>query len=237
VAENTTSPVNDDKAPQTPELVDLELGGKTVKVTKEAAEAFTAFRESNDTRFAGLEQQIRSIPRPQAPPAAPSNEYDYSTAILTDTKSALDHFGKDLKDQIVNQITEAYSTNQRAEKFWNNFYKKNKDLSEDEDGFLVQSVLNANMGSLGDLPTTTAIVKLGDLVRGQIARIKGDSGGDQTKLRRQHSEAPGTVRDAMQGGPGQDGNAAPQPDNVKSLSTMLAERANRRAQAGRGKSA
>lgn len=167
--ENGDPPAAADPPPATDELVEVDIRGKKVKMTAEAAREFTSY--SVDI---GAQLRSAATPKPQhgdTPPAATEDEEEpLETQIFTNPKKALDR----IRDQLRTEIGGEIRSTQAFEEFWKEFYAHpdHKDtIKRSRDHSVVVQVYRDNWSTLGELPTSAAIVKGGELVKQRIMQI------------------------------------------------------------------
>jgi hypothetical protein len=103
-------------------------------------------------------------PARQAQPAE-SEEMDdeeFDALLFSNPREALRINNEKVKRELRNE----YTNNQGTTKFWDNFYRDNADLKDDDD--LVQSTLQKNMAELGNMPVDKAMGRLAELTRDRI---------------------------------------------------------------------
>lgn len=132
-------------APAGPELVDFNLAGRVVKVTREAAQALYEL----------------SQPRQQAapPPPAPAAD-DIDTLWFTNPKAAAQR----IRDDVRNEITQQYQADQNARQLWSRWDHLNPDLNGVPKPFVI-SVLQQHDAEFSRLPPDEGLKRLGDEVR------------------------------------------------------------------------
>jgi hypothetical protein len=110
----------------------------------------------------------RAIPPAEparAPAAEPADEMDdeeFDALLFSNPREALRINNERVKRELRNE----YTNNQGTTKFWENFYRDNSDLKDDDD--LVQSTLQKNMAELGNMPVDKAMGRLAELTRERI---------------------------------------------------------------------
>lgn len=157
------------------DLVDLEIDGKKVKVSKDARDALTSFLTRPAPPVAARPESEQTPKRPAA------NEEDDFLKGLDDKDLFIrpTEFLKDFAGRIEKRVTERvrgeYTADQGQKQFWGDFYKDNPTLVQQDS--IVKSVLNEHMTELGVMPTRVASKKLAELTQARILDIVKQFGG------------------------------------------------------------
>ena len=200
-----------------PELVSVFVGGKTVKVSQDVAEALEAERAA-----------MNKPKEPVEPSRRDDDEDDIDDLIWTDPKEYRRRIAEDIKTE----LRQEYDKDQSEKSFWDGFYSENPELKEDD--AIVQAVLNKNMPSLGDLPVAEAKKRLAELTQQQILSIAQRHGGGKRQKNKSATLEGGQISDKMPS----DGGKKPK-DVVtgeglpKSLGEAIKQRRLQRARANR----
>ena len=171
-----------------PELVDVQIGSRTIKMSPEDAEAYEE------------ERQKWSRPAPQAPqaPVAPKAEADpldgLDEELFRDPKSAV----RKITGAVETKLRTEYQQEKAREVFWRDFFQENPDL-RDVSG-LVDSVVAAHAAEIGPLPITAARKRIAELTRKEVVRIaKVGQKGNSSKLETPNRGRVPPVRQPTQG--------------------------------------
>jgi hypothetical protein len=169
-----------------------------------------------------LKEQNKLLAR-AIPPREPvrnepeEEEVDWEHLLFSDPAKALELHGQKVAANVEARLRKEYQQDKGAAEFWRNFYKKHKDLREEDD--LVQFVMQENLGTLGGMEAGRAMDELADLTRKRILRYSGKQG----KSNRSRAVAEG----ASSPSPARGRQAPPQ---VKTLADVINNRrAKRRA--------
>lgn len=141
-----------------------------------------------NSRLAALEAENerlrRSIPPPapvsHQPQSDPFDEVDWETELYRDPKETLRRYGEIVEQRVERRLTAKYQQERGQSKFWEDFYRENKDLKKDHD--LVQATLQSNMSALANIPVPEAMEKLADLTRERIMRYSGKTSGRKARI-------------------------------------------------------
>lgn len=136
-----------------PEMVEITMGGQTLSVAPEAAEAYRAQMEQHSAELVSARQ-----PAP-APDRGQDDKVPFSELLYTDPDEAMRLFKEEIKDE----VRAEYSEDQSKRGFWDTFYRDNPELRDDDT--YVQAMLNKNWETLKTLPTDVAGSKLADLTK------------------------------------------------------------------------
>lgn len=128
------------------------------------------------------ETQQQSAPKKGQIAGMSAEEFE---ALFWDSPAqALDRY----KQSIVQEVRGEQAKVSSQQQFWNDFYVEHQDLREDDD--LVKLTLNANIGTLADMPVKEASAKLADLTRQRILKYSGGEkrGGNENGKTRVFTE-------------------------------------------------
>lgn len=220
-----TAPELSGAAPAAIETVDVELGGKTVKVDKDTATALTDFKKSitdagvaTKSQIDQLTAQIKELQPKAAPKAADSAKL--SDLIFTDPDKAVQL----IKDEIRAELNTTLASTNAQQQFWSEFYRENPDLQDSD--WLVKSILNREMPKMGKMLVPEALKHLAETVKGDILKLAG----------KKQKKEPG---DVLEGGnerrprPSKEGEAEGKDSPTSITDVLKARKAARRAGANR----
>ncbi len=138
--------------------------------------------EEDTPAVKALKTEIAELRR-QIPPATPKeprgevkdplDDTNWDQEIFSKPGDAVKKIVKASVDRAVAQVRQEYNAEQGKEKFWQQFYAKNKDLKRDDDHDLVEMVLSKNLKDLANIPVADALTKLADLTRDRIMKYTG----------------------------------------------------------------
>lgn len=207
------------------ETVEVEIGGKTLKVDKATAEALNAFKKTVTDAGVASKAQLDQLTaqvaaaqpkgQPKGEPAAP----DYDTLIFTDPKKAVQLIKDEIRGELNAQLS---STNAQAD-FWREFYTQNTDLKDAD--WLVKSILSRDFKKFEKMQVPEAIKALAETVKGDILKLSG----------KKEKKEPSTE---LEGGnerrpkPSKEGEAESKGSPTSITDVLKARRAARRAGAG-----
>ena len=171
VVEDRSSDSDESEKSDESEMVEITMGGQSLKVTPEAAEAYKA----------QMEQHTAELVSAREPPPAPDRDKDqddkipFSEMLYTDPDQAMKLF----KEEIKEEVRAEYAEDQSKRGFWDTFYRDNPELRDDD--AYVQAMLNKNWETLKKLPTDVAGSKLADLTKegilGLASKYASSKGG------------------------------------------------------------
>lgn len=147
-----------------PELVSINVGGQEFKVPKDQADAYTTQQTEYQRQLA--EKPAAALPEPGA---KKPDETDYSDLLFTDPNTAIATLRKEIRDEVVGEVTVAYQREKGVDDFWSGFYRDNDDLKGTET--LVKAVFNRDYPGLAGLPIKTAADTLAKSVRAEELSI------------------------------------------------------------------
>lgn len=168
--EDTTSGVAADV-----ELVDLEIDGKSFKVSKDARDALAGFvtKRVPDTRPAPKELDEKPLGKKADEEFLPG--FKDADLFIRPTEFLAAFAGK-IREDVKREVRGEYTADQSQKEFWSNFYGENKDLAGHKQ--LVNTVMMEHKEELAPLTVTQAKKKLAELTRGSILDIVKQFGGD-----------------------------------------------------------
>lgn len=168
-----------------PEIVTTKIGEKEVSIPKDVA---TALQAANEAAFAAkkgadearaqaeqLREQLAALQKGHQD-GKPKDAPDYETLLFTDPKAAVER----LRQEILAEVSGAVSRQQLQERFWSEFYDKNKDLKE-FDGY-VKFVFQRELPKYGKLEAYAAMDQLATSVKGELLKMSGGKVGSDKKL-------------------------------------------------------
>ncbi|MGI9489190.1 MAG: hypothetical protein ACR2RF_25545 [Geminicoccaceae bacterium] len=212
-----------------PELVAVKVGDQEVQVDKATA----ALIEAQNQQFQTQLDELRKAPPTAAPapapePAAEPGETDWEKLMMDDPAG----FANKIREDVTKELTSQYQATTAMRDFWGNFYDSNEDLKAHKT--IVESVLNQNMGALGNLPATEASGKLADLTRETIVGLVKQFGPKDPK-------PPTPPRTAVEAGAGPaatpDASKPAEGEKVLTMTDALRERRKSRRKAGKSDTA
>lgn len=204
------------QAPPTP-TVPVEIGGRTIQLSPEDAEALQQrlasvdeLRGQLDSTTTQLDQMRGDWQRMQGVFNPTPAEPDLATQFYTDPNAAM----QGLEDRIVTRVTAANKVEKTRESFWTTFYGEHPELKSFDD--LVQLTL-ANDQSVQQTPNTPdGRQKLADAVQARALAINQQFGGT-TAPRVRMVEGGGTARR-------QPATPAAEPEGPTSIGAMTKRR-------------
>ncbi len=218
-----------DGAPVDSGLVDVEIDGKSFKMTADAAEAFKSSSAATQKTVSDLKADVGRLrkqvnePARQPDPQPASKQQSAPADELADlmyTDPA--EYTRRVEERILGKVTTAYSQRQQMDGFWQTFYEQNPQLKKAE--VIVKSVMDRDWGEIKDLPLNESSRVLADRASEEIVNITG--GKAPSKAAKSEPAAPTS------------GKATETPDDepvAGSLSEILKQRRARRRKAeGRG---
>lgn len=210
----------------------LELGGQSFQVPREFAEAWRQEQQSmrglqeefQQTRqeldgMRGTWDQMRRVfaPEQQGP--------DLATQIYTDPNAAF----QTLENRIVDRVTNLYTQDQTAQRFWTDFYTEHEELRP-FDG-LVRSTIQANPTLAQQPNTAEGRAAVAKEVRAVAMSIAKQFGGNRAPQLRAVESGGGVARSAPSDTPPQETEEAAGPQSINAaMKARRAEKRNRRTQ-------
>lgn len=217
-----------------PELRPVKIGGREFQAPPDMAEALEKRERDYEAgiqkqgqelgelrgRLREWESQQERLRTALAPQGAQPAEPDIETELFTNPRAALARHER----QILSRLEQQRQVETDREKFWRDFYGSHRDLSRDDDHWLVETILQRNFRDLATLPVDEGHKKLGDLTRQAMLRI----------MKRAPGSASGSPRTTVEGASAarSDRSVAPaaEDDGPNSLTEAInAKRARKRA--------
>lgn len=162
--------------PAAEESVEITVGDKTFKVSKDAAAAIKASQDAAaeavskvSTKLQTVESELQTLKVKPAAPATPDPKAN-PDRIFSDPKG----FIEDLKAEIREEIAGAYTVDQARKEFWSEFYAANSELKEHD--FYVKAVFQREMATMGKMTVPEAIKHLGTAAKTDLLKLSGKSG-------------------------------------------------------------
>ena len=206
--------------PVAPETVEVKVGDKTLKVSKDAAEAISALQQSvsEQAALAAAAEARAKAAAPAAPEKPQPENYD---RLFQDPKGFLSDFAKQIKEELRSEYTQ--TTLQRE--FWTQFYEAHADLKKHD--FYVKSVLDRDFDKVAKLKTPEAIQKLGETVKAELLAL---SGGKSNPAPQKPATEGGTERLPAESKPESEHSPTPAGDTLTGLIKARREARRRGAQ-------
>lgn len=201
--------------PAEPEKRTVTVGGRTLEVTPDVAEAIEAQQAEMARQVERTREEIRAE---MSPPSEPSNvsDEDLSEQFWTDPANAV----QKIVDKKVSEARQEFEAEQKRtqhqQKFWNDFYSRHPELKEDSD--IVEMILDRDYSALKDMEIESAQDELAKRAAKRIGKTltSGGSGG-----KKRTTTASGSPTSGRQQAPKKEAEPAEQ---RKSLSQVLRER-------------
>ncbi len=143
-------------------------------------------KDGVDPRLARIEREMellrrenedlrRRTPPANAPqPESEPEEPDWDELIFKSPAEAARLIEERAVRKAETNLRREYQQDQGTTQFWNDFYKANEDLQNDDD--IVQMVLTNNLAKLGGMPVAAAMEELADLTRKRIMAYSNRKG-------------------------------------------------------------
>ncbi len=194
------TPDQPEEAAPNVELVTVTISGRTVQVTPEVAEAIQADSLKRTQDFGRQGEEMRRLraevetiaarqqqPQPQTPARDPDLDFYESPHATLEKRDAR------LRQEIMQEVSQAYRMEQERQVWWGIFYDDNKGLKGQD--ALVQAALQQEWNNIKDLPGPEARKLLAKAAYG-IARIEVPPDGTRTVLSNTpaRTERPSTPR-------------------------------------------
>ena len=166
--------------------LEIELGGKKLRVTAETAAIVSVLQDSHAAQLKELKKLQKPEPAPDSIDPKPRQATDadeqffdqFAVKFFEDPKAA----ARMLRDHITNGMRAEYNEQTGMQRFWNDFYDANADLQRKSDHWIAVAVAKEHYSDIADLPTEQAMKKLGDLVKGRILTLtRRFKRGDDTR--------------------------------------------------------
>lgn len=158
-----------DDGEEGPELVKIMLGGQVIEVAPEVAEAYERERASYQ----------QPPPDDEADEGPDDTQSGLGDLLYTDPEGAVRQITETVRSQVSKELREEYIAERAREIFWQDFYRMNPDLQEDD--AIVQAVLNKNLGSIRNLSGDAGRTVLADMTRKEIMKVAKRHGGTSRK--------------------------------------------------------
>lgn len=171
-------PEPEETAPSAPQLREMTIKGRKFQVDPDLAEVLSERDRDIDRKLSEHSAELgnlRKFYQEHQPAPRPEEKPKYATLLFENPDEAVNRIKEEIRQEYMTEKQKEEERRLQAEqsaKFWDAFYKKNKDLDPDDDGPLVRAVLSDHMNDLYHLPTQDGIEKLADLTRNQILRIQ-----------------------------------------------------------------
>lgn len=188
-----------------------------------AEERIFELEDKLDTVTRSYDDLRRAIPpaEPRGEEAAdPMDGINWDEAIFANPKEALQRYGEIVEERVANRLRGEYQRERGQERFWDDFYKRHNDLIRDQDGDIVQMLLNKNLNKFSNMPVDKAMDELADLTRQRIMQYTGK----QRRVKKAVSEGaapPSTTK--------RPDMTPKEPPKVRSMSDYIRERRLKRA--------
>lgn len=223
-----------DPPPPDDGLEEVVVGGRTLRLPHEEAEAVRAEQRRYQEDMARAQQAAQARPaqeynQPASQPAGYENrgpatqqdDDDLENLLFTDPKKALEIHGQKVEERVSQRLRQEYQAEQATQNFWDEFYRDNPKLKSHDD--IVKLVLNQNMNELSAMPVDSAKVELANRASQKILDIAKSTGQSGAATSRARTE-------------GASGQPAPKPkpkapddeDKPTSLSEVLRKRREQR---------
>lgn len=152
----------EDKQPVTSQYREVTINGRKFQADPELYEAISQREKDFDRKLQSSSNELGQLRkfRDEHAPRPPVQPKDYDQLLFEDPKGAV--------ERIKAEIRSEYQAAENLKSFWRDFYRSNKDLSEDEDHDVAEMILQRNLQELARLPVDEAKEKLADLTRRKI---------------------------------------------------------------------
>lgn len=147
--------------PDVKDSAPIYLGGKKFNSVEELAQ-YTSNLEK--------ERYATQVVNHVAAPVTGQAEKPLSELIFEDPERALAIHER----KVIEKLKAEETQKANEQRFWNDFYKENKDLSDDTE--MVQFVMNKHWGEISQMHPEQASKKIAEYTRKTILRYKGDVG-------------------------------------------------------------
>lgn len=223
-----TAPALETKPAVAAETVEVKVGDKTLKVSKEVAETIKAVQDAAAQSVATIKAEAAAAIKAATPapkvPAATDAEENYDD-LFTKPKE----FITKLRNEIKDELRAEYTQTEGQKDFWRAFYKAHPDLEKHD--FYVKSVLDRDLKTLtaGGVTVTDAIAKLGTTVKTELLALGGKSAAGDARPRTEG----GTEGRKPQSNAGSEDSPAPADAPKDTLTGILKGRAEARRKGGK----
>lgn len=163
-------PEPEHKEEPAPSAQEVTIAGRKFSVDPELARQLEQREQDFNRKLNEHSQELGQL-RKLVQPQVVEQPKGYDTLLFENPNEAINRLKKEIREEVVGE----YVQDQTQQKFWNGFYSKHKDLSRDDDDFLVRGVLQQNWQTLSPLAPEEASEKLADLTRRQILRYSQKS--------------------------------------------------------------
>lgn len=171
------------------QLVTVNYGGKTFKVTSDVAETLKAQAdELEKARKSRWTPPTDDAPAPKKK-AAPADEGDDDSDLMfTDPKAWKAKLRAEVKSEVMNEVRTAYTAEQSQKAFWDTFSKVNSDLEDARD--LAEPILKKHYAEWvkEGLTVEQTIARLADKTRDRIDRLTSTRGDPNSRKGKKQSE-------------------------------------------------
>ena len=153
-----------------PELVEVKLGEKTVKLDAATAEAVKAIQETAEAAGVTarqLQAKLDVANRPADKKDGSEEPYDYETNLFTDPKGALAR----LRAEIVAEVEGKTNLKAAQKDYWDTFYQQNADLAGYR--WVVDAVFSRDYATFGALTVGDSQKKLSETVKADLLKLRG----------------------------------------------------------------
>ena len=166
-------PARTDPDDDQPEMVDVILGGKTYRMTKDAAAAVQN-NTVDPAKHRKLEDQVAELMRGHKKITTPAKDDDsdpdgLSVMLFTDTAKALKLIKKQAVEEAEQKVTGKYVQAESEKLFWQGFYKRYDHLEDAK--WVVDDVFQQNLRALADTPVEEAAKKIAALADERIRSL------------------------------------------------------------------
>jgi len=209
-----------DLTPDSDTLEKIVVDGQEYMVAPDIARSYRSERAASADALAAL--PATRTPDPGGYTVPQEEELD-TAAFFTDPEGFLKRRDAKLKEEVLQEVTEAYNQDQRRGAFWDNFYGAHEELKADKE--IVHMTLSANWDSLQGLPGSEAIDKLAEATKKTILAITNRHGRSGKKSRNVTAELEGASPPSSKAAEESDEDRLP-----ISLSAALKQRAKNRRQ-------
>ena len=151
------------------DLVEVKIGGQTLRVSQEVADAYSEETGRYTSEIADLKKARPTSTRIETTSRTETKEGeekpDLTTLIFTEPAKAIDLIKKEMREE----LTSAYKADQAREKFWTDFYAENPELKGNDS--IIYGVMQAHWDDLADLKGKAARDKVAELTRTEVISL------------------------------------------------------------------